>query len=73
MPDPLKLELQMVVLYYVAAGDRASVLCEGITALVFLVFFFSDQGHVVQNGLKLPKDIYVAKDDPNSCSSCLSF
>lgn len=40
VPDPLKLELQMVVLYYVAAGDRASVLCEGITVLVFLVFFF---------------------------------
>lgn len=64
MPDPLKLDLQMVVLYRADAGDRACVLCKGITALAFFdfVFFFSDQGHVVQAGPKLPRD--VAKDDP---------
>lgn len=42
MPDPLKLDLQMVVLYRADAGDRACVLCKGITALAFFdfVFFF---------------------------------
>lgn len=62
MPDHPKLELQMAVLYHVDAGDRACILCKGITVLAFFVFVFLDQGHVVQAGLKLPRD--VAKDDP---------